>query len=664
MEAVFKIIVFLCFVTLYLIRCTLCSQQFEIVNNRFVLNGKPIQIVSGSIHYFRIHPGYWKDRLSRVKSVGLNAIQVYVPWNFHEQVPNEFLWEGWQDLIRFLTLAQQEGFLVLLRPGPYICAEWDNGGLPPWLLNPNVTGIDPSELVVRSHDHTYLKFVKRWWGELLPRLRPLMYYNDGPIVMVQIENEFGSVQKHDRKYLYVLVNLARKFLGEDVVLYTTDQPSNLHTGTLQGGAVLSAVDFGPGWIEPNIAFALAQKYNPPGKSPPICTEFYTGWLTHWGEPMANTSAADLARSTLDVLNTRNGTGNINFYMVHGGTSFGFWAGANLSPQFQPDITSYDYDGIIAEGGGQGQPGTGGKNKYLAIREVLGAESIPEMAPPKTKAYGTVEFQQMVPLVDIIQNVSTVQEGIRSEEPLHMERYGQYYGLICYRTALMYDEICSSGLANLTFTPHDYAVVLVNGIRIGHQWVNSQTRTTDISSLCEYSSKHKAYQRKALQVDIVVEAMGRNNYYKTNITANLKGLIGPVYLNSNIKVGNWTVFNLPLSNDLGPIIAGCFETKTSDPIQHKVPIFLKGSFNISQNEEIVDTYVNVAKWNKGIVWINGFNLGRYWSHLGPQYTLYVPKYVLKKGVNEIIVLELSHVYEQLSIDLVEEPSFFREQPAER
>lgn len=302
----------------------------------FWKDNSPFQIIGGDLHYFRILPQYWEDRLLKAKALGLNTVQTYVPWNLHEPLPQKWSFEGIADFESYLKLAHKLGLLVMLRVGPYICGEWDLGGFPAWLL-----AIEPA-FKLRSSDPKFLQLVESWWDVLLPKVAHLLYENGGPIIMVQIENEFGSYGD-DKAYLHQLVALARKHLGNDIILYTTDggTQDTLEKGTIPGEGVYSAVDFSTGEDAWPI-FELQKKYNAPGKSPPLTAEFYTGWLTHWGEKNAETDASSTAAALEKIL---SGNGSAVLYMAHGGTNFGFFNGANTgqdSSDYKADLTSYDY----------------------------------------------------------------------------------------------------------------------------------------------------------------------------------------------------------------------------------------------------------------------------------------------------------------------------------
>ena len=321
------------------------ASTFTIENDTFVKDGKAFQILSGSIHYSRVPAAYWDDRLARMKAMGLNSIEVYAPWNWHETEEGHFNFEGNRDLVAFLKKAQQAGLLVLFRAGPYICGEWEFGGFPSYLLARR------PRLSLRTMDAQYMSAVERWWGKLLPLVKPLLVENGGPIAMVQVENEFGSFgdvssNTRDLEYLKRLVELAREQLGENVVLYTTDGGSSsfFQRGTLKGGAVYSVGDHGPQSDEGNCA--AMRDVNAPGKSPCMDSEFYTGWLSHWSEKMANTSTATVAQYAKGMVESG---ASISFYMAHGGTNFGFWSGANGdgARNYLAHITSYDYDSPIS-----------------------------------------------------------------------------------------------------------------------------------------------------------------------------------------------------------------------------------------------------------------------------------------------------------------------------
>uniref|UniRef100_A0A3B4BLL7 Uncharacterized protein n=1 Tax=Periophthalmus magnuspinnatus TaxID=409849 RepID=A0A3B4BLL7_9GOBI len=483
--------------------------------NCFQKDGQPFRYISGSIHYNRIPRVYWKDRLLKMYMAGLNAIQTYIPWNYHEESPGQYNFSGDRDLMYFLKLAQDIGLLVILRPGPYICGEWEMGGLPAWLLN-------KKDIVLRSSDKGE-GAVDRWMGKLLPMIKPYLYENGGPIITVQVENEYGSYFACDFDYLRHLTGLFREHLGQTVVLFTTDGGSVgfLKCGSIQG--LYATVDFGPG----KFVFRLVNQY----LGVFVNSEFYTGWLDHWGSHHSVVSTDAVTKTLTEMLQIG---ANVNLYMFIGGTNFGYWNGANEPYSAQP--TSYDYDAPLTEAGDL-------TKKYFAIQNF---HKIPDgIIPPTTPkfAYGSITLQK-------------VPAGI-------LERF--------------------------------------------------QTITINITG--------KAGSR----VDILVENMGRINYGKG--INDFKGLVSNMTLGADVLTG-WTMYSLNIDEAVSQGVLG--KSVSSDPPQPStlsLPTFYGGSFVIPDGIP-------------GQIWINGFNLGRYWPARGPQVTLFVPSSILSTAApNNITVLEL-------------------------
>uniref|UniRef100_A0ABM5GPV0 Beta-galactosidase isoform X2 n=1 Tax=Pogona vitticeps TaxID=103695 RepID=A0ABM5GPV0_9SAUR len=537
---------------------TLSQRSFEIDYNRnsFLKDGKAFRYISGSIHYSRIPQYYWKDRLLKMKMAGLDAIQTYVPWNFHESEPGVYSFTGDRDLEYFLQLADDVGLLVILRAGPYICAEWDMGGLPAWLL-------EKESIVLRSSDSDYLTAVGRWMGILLPKMKLHLYQNGGPIIMVQVENEYGSYFACDFDYLRYLQNLFRQYLGNEVVLFTTDGASKnfLRCGTLQG--LYSTVDFGPG---SNVTAAfLTQRLSEP-KGPLVNSEFYTGWLDHWGHKHFTIPSSIVAKSLNEILASG---ANVNMYMFIGGTNFGYWNGANMPYLAQP--TSYDYDAPLSEAGDLTE-------KYFAIREVISMyKEIPEgPVPPTTPkfAYGDI------PLVKVPQGV--------------LER---------------------STLLQLNITGNAGAYL-----------------------------------------DLLVENMGRVNYGRFN--NDFKGLISNITLAEETLTG-WEIYPLDIDRAVGKGLNHDISSIQSISTCQE-PSFYIGNFSIPSGIPDLpqDTYISFPGWTKGQVWINGFNLGRYWPARGPQLTLFVPSNILvSSSPNNITLLELEKspsISEKCMVKFVDKP----------
>ncbi|XP_054780948.1 beta-galactosidase 17 isoform X2 [Prosopis cineraria] len=632
------------------------SRKFGISNDMFWKDGHPFQIIGGDLHYFRVLPEYWENRLLKAKALGLNTIQTYVPWNLHEPKPGKVDFEGIANIESFLKLSHKLGLLVMLRAGPYICAEWDLGGFPAWLL-----ATDPSPKL-RSSDPTFLKQVDRWWGNLLPKLVPLLYDNGGPIIMVQIENEYGSYG-NDKAYLHHLVNLARGHLGHDVILYTTDGGSreNLEKGTIRGDAVFSAVDFSTG-DDPWPIFKLQKEFNAPGKSPPLSAEFYTGWLTHWGENIAKTDA-DFTAAALKKILQRNGSAVL--YMVHGGTNFGFYNGANTGQDeadYKADITSYDYDAPIRESGDVDNA------KFNALRKVIAQYSsapLPSVPSDNGKAgYGPIHLQKKAFLFDMLDlaNPTNVTE---SENPLSMESLGQMFGFLLY----MSEYTAKGGRSNL-FIPkvHDRAQVFIScPSKESGPW------PTYVGALERQMNNNLSLpETKCLSninLYILVENMGHVNYGP--FIFDRKGILSSVYLDGEILHG-WRMLPIPLHNlnevpTFNPIMQAAFSTFNRMLMHRKeliyksentshAPAIYSGHFSIDKSKLIKDTFISFNNWGKGIAFVNEFNLGRYWPLRGPQCNLYVPAPLLKQGDNILVILELESPNPELVVHSVNEPDF--------
>jgi beta-galactosidase len=377
---------------------------FEISGKHFQYDGKPVRILSGAIHYFRVMPEYWRDRLLKLKACGLNTVETYVAWNMHEPKPGKFCFEGLTDIVRFIETAGELGLHVIVRPGPYICAEWEFGGLPAWLL------ADP-DIRLRCYDKSWLEKVDRFYDELLSRLKPLLCTNGGPIIAMQVENEYGSYG-NDKQYLYYLKEgMIRR--GMDVLLFTSDGPMDemLNGGTLPD--VFKTVNFGS---HPEEGFEKLLEYQP--DKPMMCMEFWNGWFDHWGEPHHTRDAKDAA----DVLDRILKAGaSVNFYMFHGGTNFGFMNGANNYGTLEPTVTSYDYDSPVSEAGDLTE-------KYYEFKKVISKytkvedDILPE--PISKKAYGKVTLDRYAGLFESLEKLS---QPVHRTCPEPMEKLGQNYG---------------------------------------------------------------------------------------------------------------------------------------------------------------------------------------------------------------------------------------------
>ncbi len=572
------------------------KENFEIKDGNFLLNGKPFHVYSGEMHYARIPKAYWSHRLQMMKAMGLNTVATYVFWNYHEITPGQ--WDFSTDrknLREFLETAQKEGLKVILRPGPYACAEWDFGGFPWRLLN-------DKDLEIRSGD----KFVQEctnYINRLAEEVKDLQITNGGPIIMVQVENEFGSyasqqkevsIEQHREYYLKIYDVL--KNAGFNVPLFTSDGSWLFQYGVIDG--VLPTANG-----EGNVAQLkkLVDQYHG-GQGPYMVAEFYPGWLDHWREPFIKISADDIATQTEEYL--KNDV-SFNFYMVHGGTNFGFTSGANFTDEIpiQPQLTSYDYDAPIAENGAATE-------KYMAIRSLMEKyqnvklPEIPEAIP--VIDLGKIKLTQSESIFDWIKNI----EPVKSNSPLSFEELLQGYGYVLYRkrfTQPINGKLKISGL-------RDYATVFVNGKKVGT--LNRMDKNFELDVKIPFNST----------LDILVENMGRINY-GSELPHNKKGIIEPVYINDYEITGNWQMFKLPMSEQ--PDMDKDVNSSKSD-----LPTLYNGIFKV---KKVGDAYLDMTQWGKGIVFVNGHNLGRYWS-VGPQQTLYLPGCWLKKGQNEIVIFD--------------------------
>ncbi|XP_039116175.1 beta-galactosidase 8 isoform X1 [Dioscorea cayenensis subsp. rotundata] len=619
------------------------DRGFWIADDKFWKDGQPFQIIGGDLHYFRVVPQYWKDRLLRAKALGLNTIQTYVPWNLHEPSPEKWVFDGMADIESFLRLAQELGFLVMLRAGPYICGEWDLGGFPAWLLN-----IEPA-LKLRSSDPSFLRLVDKWWGVLLPKILPLLYNKGGPIIMVQVENEFGSYGD-DQPYLRHLVALARRYLGNEIILYTTDGGSRdlLDKGTIRGEEVYSAVDFSTG-DDPWPIFQLQKKYNSRGKSPPLIAEFYTGWLTHWGERIAETDA-NFTAAALEKILSLNASAVL--YMAHGGTNFGFFSGANTGDNetdYKADLTSYDYDAPIKESGDVENL------KFEALRNVSQKYSRGSLPPfpsnNERTRYGPVKVSKVSSLLELLHVLRDPMGVIERDQPVPMESIGQLYGFLLYTSE--YSQKKTGSIISIPKV-HDRAQVFIQCS------LNDNERSLRfIGAIERWSNRELAVPyikcSSNVSVLVLVENMGRLNYGP--YIHDRKGILSAVILDG-IILHRWRFY--PVSfNNLSSVLRVNPIMQVADPQNEGMteePRFYQGSFFIDHKNQVKDTYISFHGWTKGIAFINNFNIGRFWPVKGPQCSLYVPAPILQHGENIVVILELHSPHPELILNLVKNPDF--------
>ena len=563
------------------------QRDFRLGEKDFLLNGKPFRIMAGEIHYQRVPREYWADRLTKLKAAGLNTVGTYVFWNALEPEPGQWDFTGDNDLAAFVRTAQRIGLWVIIRPGPYACAEWDFGGLPAWLLR-------TPDIKVRCSDPRYLAACESYILKLGDVLRDLQVRRGGPVLLVQVENEYGSYG-NDRDYLLALKAFWEK-AGIETPLYTADgaTPYMLEAGSLPG----AAIGLDPGTNEKEFAEAARLERG----VPVFCSELYPGWLTHWGEDWARVKTEEVLPDLRWLLD--NGK-SFSLYMFHGGTNFGFTAGANFSDKYQPDVTSYDYDAPLDEAG---RP----TPKYFAIRDLLAryqpkGARLPDLPEPLPAI--TIPAIVLDETASIFDNLPP---AVRSPQPGPMESYGQNHGFILYRTKLLGHRGGKLAVTEL----HDYGCVYVDGRLVG-----TIDRTKAETGL-DIPKGEPANET----MDILVEGMGRINYGPRLLDR--KGITDRVTLN-NMTLMAWDVCPLPMDEDyLARLRFG--RRKAERPAN-----FFRGTFDLPN---VGDTYLDMSGWTKGVVWINGHNLGRYWK-LGPQQRLFCPAPFLRQGTNEIIVFDL-------------------------
>lgn len=556
------------------------GRSFAIEGGLFVLNGKPFQIIGGEMHMSRIPRDYWRHRLKMARAMGLNTIGLYIFWNIHETEKGQFDFRGPNDVAKFCRIAAEEGLWITLRPGPYVCAEWDFGGFPYWLLT------EPG-CVVRSNNPVFLKYSARYLAELGKQLAPLQADRGGNILMVQVENEYGSYGS-DKAYMAAIRDQIRR-AGFTVPLYTADGSSQMPAGSISGALPgLNGAD-SPSLVD------VIKKFAPDG--PFYCPEWYPGWLCHWGEkfPRSNT-ASDVAAFEAYLRNKHS----INLYMFHGGTNFGFWNGANYGGRYEPHITSYDYDAPLDEAGRA-------TDEYMKMRDAVARHAGPLPAVPPANPVIKFDEIDMEPAGSLV-DFAAKQPSVTAAVPMPMENLGQGYGFTLYESRLTGPK---SGVLTVTDV-RDFAVVMLDGATVG----TLDRRRKESTLQIEVPST-------GAQLQILVENGGRINY-GGELLNNFKGITKSVTFEGD-EVRNWKMTPLPFRRV--PQVVN-FPTRLA-------PSFRRGAFTIQKRG---DTWLDMRGWGKGVVWVNGHNLGRYWA-IGPQQTLYLPGCWLKVGRNEIVVLEL-------------------------
>ncbi len=574
--------------------------KFEVRGNQFIKDGKPVKLISGAVHYFRNMPDTWSDIFKKMKAMGCNCVETYCVWNMHEKKQGEYDFTGNLDIASFIRAAQKEDLMVIVRPGPYICAEWEFGGLPWWIQT-------DENMEIRCSNKAYIKHFDAYLDKLFGQVRPLLSTNGGPVIMMQIENEYGYYGD-DREYLEYLSDGYIK-RGIDVPLFTSDGTSkaNLLDGSVEG--TFSTLNFGSR-VEEN--FKAHDELYP--DMPKMCMEMWNGWFDAWGDEKHHTTDAAVYAGVVDDMLKK---GSLNMYMFIGGTNFGFTSGANHYEKFAPDVTSYDYDAMLTECGDV-------TPKYMAVREVIKKyvdTELPEVpADREKKAYGKVTLTEKS---GIFSNLDNLSSPIHSDVPACMEKYGYGYGYIAYRTTLSrdYDNV------TLSFESlGDRAQIYINTDLAGIVYIND-------------SLEIKISAKKGDVLTVLCENMGRANFGAKMMRK--KGIAGRCLLDGKIHF-NWDVYPLPMNNlEKVDYTANSPEEKS---------VFYKGTFEI---ENAADTFLKTEGFTKGFVTLNGFNLGRYWE-IGPQKTLYVPASLLKEGTNEIVIFESDGIKGEPVIEFTDKP----------
>lgn len=560
---------------------------FEIKED-FYLNNNPIKIISGAIHYFRIIPEYWRDRLEKLKAMGCNTVETYVPWNLHEPKSGEFQFKGMLNIESFIKIAEELELFVILRPSPYICAEWEFGGLPAWILAED-------GMKVRSSYEPFLTKVDKYYDKLFQIVTPLQINYGGPIIMMQIENEYGYYG-NDKKYLGRLKDIMIKY-GTVVPLVTSDGPwgEALNSGMLLEENILPTANFGSSPEEhfPKLKAII-------GNKPLMCMEFWIGWFDDWGSKHHVRDFSEVSEDLDKILEQ----GHVNIYMFHGGTNFGFMNGSNYQEKLTADTTSYDYDALLTEGGDI-------TPKYEAFKKIISKyKDIPEVklsTEINKIAYGKISLVDSVSLFNTLDKIST---PVYSQFTLPMEKLGQNYGYILYRAKVK--TSCKQQKFKI-LGGSDRANVYINEKHMLTQYDKELGVLSDI-----------VFDIKDNKLDILMENMGRVNFGE-KLNYQRKGIVDGVLLDTHAHAG-FNHYCLPLDNIEQVDFKADFKQNT--------PAFYKFEFEASI---LGDTFLRFDGWGKGCAFVNGFNIGRFWE-IGPQKSLYIPAPLLKIGKNVIIIFE--------------------------
>lgn len=580
--------------------------DFTAGKNTFLLNGQPFVVKAAELHYPRIPRPYWDQRIKMCKALGMNTICLYVFWNIHEQQEGKYDFIGNNDVAAFCRLAQKNGMYVIVRPGPYVCAEWEMGGLPWWLLK-------KKDIRLREDDPYFIARVKAFETEVGRQLAPLTIQNGGPIIMVQVENEYGSYGVN-KKYVSQIRDIVKASGFDKITLFQCDWASNFENNGLND--LVWTMNFGTG-SNIDAQFKRLKELRP--DAPLMCSEFWSGWFDKWGARHETRPAKAMVEGIDEMLSK-----NISFslYMTHGGTSFGHWAGAN-SPGFAPDVTSYDYDAPINEYG-HATP------KFWELRKTMqkynGGKRLPDVPKPAAPiiTIPKMTLTEFCPL-DLGMSMPTTSHDIKSFEEMNLG-----WGAMFYTTKL--PQIEKSSRLSLN-EAHDYAQIFIN-----NKFIGTIDRTKNEKSIKLPPVKQGA------TLTILIEAMGRINFGRA--VKDFKGITESVTIDTEINghdvnyhLKNWVIVPIPDSYQNAQYAFDKLDetNRCFSPINFSSPSigYYRGYFNL---KKVGDTFLNLEQWGKGQVYVNGHALGRFWR-IGPQQTLYLPGCWLKKGRNEIIVMDI-------------------------
>lgn len=569
------------------------AQNFTIGKSTFLLNGKPFTVKAAELHYTRIPAPYWEHRIEMCKALGMNTICLYVFWNIHEQTEGQFDFTGQNDIAAFCRLAQKHGMYVIVRPGPYVCAEWEMGGLPWWLLK-------KKDIVLRTLDPYFMERTAIFMKEVGKQLAPLQITRGGNIIMVQVENEYGAYAV-DKPYVSAIRDIVKSAGFTEVPLFQCDWSSTFDRNGLDD--LLWTINFGTG---ANIEQQFKRLKEARPETPLMCSEFWSGWFDHWGRKHETRPAKSMVQGIKDMLDR-----NISFslYMAHGGTTFGHWGGAN-NPSYSAMCSSYDYDAPISEPGWT-------TDKYFQLRDLLknylpAGEQLPEIpeAFPVIEI-PEVEFTQVAPLF------SNLPEAKESMDIQPMEAFDQGWGTILYRTTLQ--EPVENGTTMKITEVHDWAQVFADGKLLARLDRRRGEFALQLPVL-----------KKGTRIDILIEAMGRVNFDES--IHDRKGITEKVELvrgKQSAKLKNWTVYSFPVDYSFVQ------DKRYKNGTAQTMPAYYRTTFRL---DKVGDTFLDMSTWGKGMIWVNGLAIGRFWE-IGPQQTLFMPGCWLKEGENEVIVLDL-------------------------